>query len=146
MKHVVIFLAALILASCASQRPVATEKKTTDTEYITRRYLDSLFVASMQRDSVIMRDSIYVFQNGDTVTQYVEKIRYKYRNRTDTLYRNIVMRDTVFIERTDSVAVDRPIYIEKPLKWHQQGLIWLGRLCCLALILWALFFYLKRKF
>lgn len=145
MKQLVIFLAALILASCATQRPTTTEQKTTDTEYITRRYLDSLFVATMQRDSVFMRDSIYVFQNGDTITQYVEKIRYRYQNRTDTLYRNIVTRDTVFVERTDSVAVDRPVYVEKQLKWHQQGFIWLGRLCCIAVLLWVLFLYLRRK-
>ena len=145
MKHLVIFLVALILASCATQRPATTEQRTTDTEYITRRYLDSLFVASMKRDSVFMRDSIYVFQNGDTITQYVEKIRYRYQNRTDTLYRNIVARDTVFVERTDSVAVDRPVYIEKQLKWHQRGFIWLGRLCCIAALLWVLFLYLRRK-
>jgi len=146
MKHLLFILAALILASCATQRRASEVKKESSSEYVTRQHLDSLFMASMQRDSVFMRDSIYVFQKDDTVTQYVERIRYRYRNRTDTLYRNIVTRDTVFIERTDSVAVDRPVYIEKQLKWHQQGFIWLGRLCCLAAILWALFLYLKRKF
>lgn len=145
MKHFIIILAALILASCASQRPASEVKKESSSEYITRQHLDSVFLASVHRDSVFMRDSIYVFQKGDTVTQYVEKIRYRYKNRTDTLYRVIAMRDTLYIERTDSVAVDRPLYIEKPLKWHQKGFIWLGRLCCLAAILWAVFLYLKRK-
>lgn len=146
MKHLLFILAALILASCATQRQASEVKKESSREYVTRQHLDSLFMASMQRDSVFMRDSIYVFQKGDTVTQYVERIRYRYRNRTDTLYRNIVARDTVYIKRTDSVTIDRPVYIEKQLKWHQQGFIWLGRLCCLAAILWALFLYLRRKF
>lgn len=146
MKHLLFILVALILASCASQRRASEVTKESNSEYITRQHLDSLFTASMRRDSVFMRDSIYVFQKGDTITQYVERIRYQYKNRTDTLFRNIVACDTVFIERTDSVAVDRPVYIEKPLKWHQQGFIWLGKLCCLAAILWALFLYLKRKF
>ena len=146
MKHLLFILVALIMASCASQRKASETTKESSSEYITRQHLDSLFTASMRRDSVFMRDSIYVFQKGDTITQYVERIRYQYKNRTDTLYRNIVARDTVFMERTDSVAIDRPVYIEKQLKWHQQGFIWLGRLCCLAAILWALFLYLKRKF
>lgn len=60
----------------------------------------------MQRDSVYIRDSIYVREKGDTV----------------------------YMERCDSIRVEKPVYIEKPRRWYETGLMW------------ALFLYLKRKF
>ena len=42
-------------------------------------------------------------------------------------------KDTVYVE------------VEKPWKWYDRGCLWLGRLCLIALILWALFLYIKQK-
>lgn len=139
MKQLVFILLAFLLASCGATKR-ATYQEHTTTDYVNTLRLDSLFKAAIQRDS------IYVHDKGDTVTKYVEKIRYQIKQRTDTLYRNILHRDTLYIERVDSVAVEKPYYIEKPVKWYNQGFTWLGKLCCLAAILWALFMYLKRKF
>ena len=146
MKHLLIIVSALILASCASMRHASTHQVDRDSTYLSTRQLDSLYRAFWQRDSVYKRDSIYVYQKGDTVTKYVEKEIYKWRTRTDTIYRDRWRVDTMYVERVDSVTVEKPVYIEKQIKWYNQGFIWLGRLCCIALILWALFLYLKRKF
>ena len=100
----------------------------------------------MQRDSIYQHDSIFVREKGDTVTKYVEHIRYQYKLHTDTMYRDRLRIDTLFINRTDSVTVEKPVYIEKPIKWYNRAFIWGGKLCCIALILLALFLYLKRKF
>ena len=62
------------------------------------------------------------------------------------MYRDLLRIDTLIVVRTDSVTVEKPVYIEKQMKWYDKGFIWVGRLCCLAAILWALFLYLKRKF
>ena len=146
MKHFLIIVSALILASCASMRHTATHQVDRDSTYVNTRQLDSLYRAIFQRDSIYKRDSIYVYVKGDTVTKYVEKTLYKWRTRTDTVYRDRVRTDTVYMERVDSVTVEKPVYIEKQIKWYNQGFIWLGRLCCIAFILWVLFLYLKRKF
>lgn len=100
----------------------------------------------MQRDSIYYRDSIYIKEKGDTVTYYVERLRYAYKIKTDTIYTYKLKRDTVYAVRTDSIRVTVPTYIEKPRKWYDTGAIWLGRMCCLAFLLWVLFLYLKRKF
>lgn len=146
MKHFVILLVASLLIGCAGPRYASTSQIDRDSTYFSTQRLDSLFRAIMQRDSIYQRDSIFLYVKGDTVTKYVERIKYQYKNRTDTIYRNKLLRDTLYIERTDSITVEKPVYIEKQIKWYNQGFIWCGKLCCLAAILWALFLYLKRKF
>ena len=146
MKHFVFIVSLLMLASCASTRHASTTRIDRDSTYHYAQQLDSLYRAFWQRDSVYKRDSIYIHEKGDTVTKYVEKTMYKWRTRTDTVYRDRLRVDTLYIERTDSVTVEKPVYIEKPIKWYNQGFIWLGKMCCIALILWAIFLYLKRKF
>ena len=124
-RAVILLLAALLLAACSTIRYVPVETVRSDTLIRNETRLDSIYV----------RDSIYVYQKGDTVTKYVEKWRYKYKTKTDTLY--IAKRDTVTVTVTE--------VREKPIKWYNQGFIWVGRLCCIALILWAIFLYLRRK-
>lgn len=137
----------MLLAGCAStRRAVNTYQVQQDSTHSSTQRLDSLFRVMMQRDSTYRRDSIYIWEKGDTVTKYVERTKYRIVTRTDTLYRDRLRTDTLYINRTDSVTVEKPVYIEKQMKWYDKGFIWVGRLCCLAAILWALFLYLKRKF
>lgn len=147
MKHFVLFVSLLILESCSSMRHASTTTRIEkDYRYANTDRLDSLFRAIMQRDSIYQRDSIFIREKGDTVTKYIEHIKYVYKNRTDTLYRDRNITDTLYVNRTDSVTAEKPVYIEKPIKWYNQAFIWCGKLCCLAAILWVLFLYLKRKF
>ncbi len=134
-----------MVASCGSTRRT-TARIDRDSVYISTVYLDSLFKATTQRDSTYQRDFVYVREKGDTVIKYVERTKYRLNARTDTLYRDRLRRDTVYVYRADSVSVEKPVYIEKPIKWYNQAFIWCGKLCCLAVILWVLFLYLKRKF
>lgn len=144
MKHLLCWiLAALLLISCTASRDVI---KHNETFYKYQDRQDSIFKALLLRDSIYARDSIYVREKGDTVYQYVEKMRYQYIDRVDTIYRNVLRCDTVYINRTDTTTVIKEVKIKKPVKWYNQGFVWVGRICCIAAILWALFLYLKRKF
>lgn len=147
MKCLITILSLLMLTGCASQRHATTINRVNrDSTYASTRFLDSLLRVIMQRDSTYQRDSIHIYEKGDTVTKYVEHTKYKLVTRADTVYRDRIITDTVYINRTDTVEVERPVYIEKQIKWHQQAFIWVGKLCCLAAIFWAIFLYLKRKF
>ena len=141
MKHLLWILAALLLTSCA-----ATKRTTTEREYNSTQHLDSLFKSTLSRDSIYIHDSIYVREKGDTLYKYVEKIRYKYITRQDTITRYTLKVDTVYKDSGRVEVNERPVYVEKPVKWYNKGFMWLGRMCCIASILWALFLYLKRKF
>lgn len=71
------------------------------------------------------RDSIFVREKGDTVFQYVERIRYRDRFRIDTLVQMREVRDTAFVERK----------VEKPLSWWQKARIGAFWWLCGALVL-----------
>ena len=146
MKHLFTILAAILLAGCASTRYASTYEGSRDSTRVSTHQMDSVFARMTQRDSIYVHDSIYVREKGDTVYQYVEKLRYKYVNSVDTLYKYRTLRDTVYMERCDSIRVEKPVYIEKPRRWYEKGLMWAGSMCCTVLILLTLFLYLKRKF
>ena len=74
-------------------------------------------------DSIYMKDSVYVFQKGDTV--FHNKVFYRDR------YHNIYKVKTDTIIKTDSVAVPYPI--ERQLTKNEQRLISLGR-CYIAFL------------
>lgn len=102
MKHTFFLLIALLAAwlcqSCRTVEYYPLETVRTDTIYVNRQYTDS----------VLVHDSIHVYQKGDTLTEYRLKYIYKYTNRTDTLY--ISSRDTISV----------PYPVEKELtRWQQ---------------------------
>lgn len=92
MKGIVsIFLCAatLGLLSCRSVKYVPIE--TVKTEYRTRD--------SIRYDSIYQRDSVFLYQKGDTVYQYKYLYKYKY----------LTLRQTDTVAVTDSVRVPYPV-------------------------------------
>lgn len=79
------------------------------------------------------RDSIFVREKGDTIFQYVERIRYRDRFRIDTLVQMREVRDTAFVERK----------VEKPLSWWQKARIGAFWWLCGALMLALLWIFRK---
>ena len=68
---------------------------------------DSLYIVQRMIDRVLIRDSVYERHVHDTV--------YKYKERETVRY--ISLRDTLYIERRDSVSVPYPV--ERQLtKWE----------------------------
>ena len=123
---ILVCLLLSLLTGCKTVQYIPVETVRTDTAYITKQ----------QRDSIIIRDSIYVheYQRGDTI--YRDRIqfrdRWRDRWRTDTIYRS----------RTDSIAVPYPV--EKPLtRWQRfcldYGKMTTGATIALVLLLaiWA---------
>ena len=96
---------ALVLFSCFACSPRIVEKIKVEKEYIDR----------IQRDSVILRDSIWQkeYIKGDTVYQdkYVYKYIYKDKFRTDTLIHEV----------HDTTQVQVPV--EKKLSFAQKAKI-----------------------
>ena len=119
MRKAVLIAAALLVASC-SPRIVERLVYQHDTTQVVR--IDS--VRYWQKDSVFIREK------GDTVFQYVEKIRYRDRFRIDTLREVRELHDTTVVERK----------VEKELSVGQKAKIgafwWLlaGLAACLVWI------------
>lgn len=60
---------------------------------------DSLYIVQRMIDRVLIRDSVYERHVHDTVYQYKERETVRY----------LSLRDTVFIERKDSISVPYPV-------------------------------------
>lgn len=101
MKWIYCFILITALWSCRSAKyvPVETVRK------------DSIYINQVQRDSIYRHDSIYIREKGDTV--WMEKYKYIYRDR--------IVHDTMYINRTDSIRVPYPV--EKELnRWQKMKL------------------------
>lgn len=97
MRWLLIALMAA-LAGCRGVQYVPVETVRTDSVYLSR----------VEHDSVLVRDSVFVREKGDTVTEY----RYRY------VYRHVTKTDTLVSERVDSVQVPYPVEA-RLTKWQQ---------------------------
>lgn len=124
-----VLLISLLLVGCRQMQMVGGS-----TSQVSERE-----TASKQVDSVFcyVRDSVIIFKAGDTVwrDRYHTEFRDRWHDRTDT----VVIRD--------SVGVETPVLVEKPLSGWVNFQLWAGRLALialLALVAWkALKLYLK---
>lgn len=98
MKQIALFICLLVLATgCTRKVYVPVESAVSRT--------DTLYSAKVRVDSVIMRDSVAVFQKGDTVMITKYRDRYRVKELTDTVYQSAI----------DSVKVSVPYPVEKAL-------------------------------
>lgn len=96
MRHIVfllLFLAILAATSCTRHVYVPVETTKSDTVYLNR----------VQLDSIYMRDSVFVEKSGDTIREFQYKYIYRFKDRIDTLY----------ISKTDSIQVPYPVEVVK---------------------------------
>ncbi len=96
MRHIVfllLFLAVLAATSCTRHVYVPVETTKSDTVYLNR----------VQLDSIYMRDSVFIEKSGDTIREFQYKYIYRFKDRIDTLY----------ISKTDSIQVPYPVEVVK---------------------------------
>lgn len=77
--------------SCRSVRYVPVETVRSDTVYINRVKLDSVYVM----------DSVFIDKAGDTIREWRYRYIYKYKDRIDTVY----------VAKTDSIQVPYPVEV-----------------------------------
>lgn len=105
---ILVILAGLTLGSCKTKYVSVPE---IHTEYITR--VDT----TVRRDSVYLKDSVYVERKGDTL--YVNKTLYRDR------YHNIYKVKTDAIVKRDSVNVAYPV--EKEMSRSERLFVAMGK-------------------
>ena len=114
----------LLFGSCRSTRYVPVETIRTD----------SLYLTVYERDSIHIKDSIFVKEKGDSVL--VDKWHIVYRDRT--------INDTVYVEKEKDVGVPYPV--EKELTWWQKTKLELGELSIgIILVLLIVVIWLVKK-
>lgn len=87
---------------------------------------DSIFLAKIQKDSIFVKDSVYIKEKGDTV--FVDKFKY--------IYQEVQKTDTLYISRTDSIQVPYPVEAKltrwQQLKMDMGGYLLLAITVCVA--------------
>lgn len=103
MKQIALFICLLVLATgCTRKVYVPVESTVSRT--------DTIYSAKVRVDSVIMRDSVAVFQKGDTVLITKYRDRYRVKELTDTVYQSAI----------DSVKISVPYPVERELsRWER---------------------------
>lgn len=97
---------------------------------------DSLYIVQRMIDRVLIRDSVYERHVHDTV--------YKYKERETVRY--LAMRDTLYVERRDSVSVPYPV--ERELTKWEAVRMRLGDILLIAFIaglLYVVVWLIKRR-
>ena len=69
---------------------------------------DSVMIEKLMRDSVFVRDSVYLKEKGDTIYKYKDRFVYVYKNRVDTF----------FAEKIREIEV--PVPVERKLSWWER--------------------------
>ena len=119
-----------LLTSCKSHEPTIVERVRTDTVRITQQ----------QRDSIYLRDSIFVnqWQSGDTIFQVRDRWHTQYvaKERTDTFYK----------AKVDSVPLPYPVIKKVPaeLTWWQQCRIHLANIVLWVILIIALWWAVRQ--
>lgn len=129
MKKIILLLLSTVLVfSCK-------------TKYVTVPEYHQVFVEKhdtlLHRDSIFEKDSVFVIQNGDTVTITRTKILYRDRWRE-----KIVFRDSM---RTDSIRVPYPV--EKKMTLLDKVTYYAELFIIISIIVFIVFFivWVKRR-
>ena len=80
------------------------------TEYVpieSVRY-DSVMIEKLMRDSVFVRDSVYLQEKGDTVFKYKDRFVYVYKIHVDTFFAEKIREKEV------------PVPVERKLTWWER--------------------------
>lgn len=104
MKTIIYILIILLASAICSCRSV---------EYIPRETIkhDTTYINKLIKDSIYIKDSVYIHSKNDTV--FVEKYKYQYIDK--------VVRDTSYVVKSDTISVPYPV--EKRLtRWQQLKL------------------------
>lgn len=90
------------------------------TEYVTVpiQHNDTVYVTNTKRDSIQVKDSVFVYRTPDSVFIYREKIAYRDRFVTDTVIH------TVYQEKP--VEVIKTVEVKKPYSMWEKILMWSG--------------------
>lgn len=124
---VVGLLAYLIISLCACKphKEVVTEYVEHPVVVTQEHHTESVRV-DIVRDTIHQRDSIYHYIKGDTTI--IERWHYYTNNNVQTRVDTLIKVDSVQVpvEVVREKVVTKIEEVEKPLKWWQEVLMWMG--------------------
>jgi repressor of nif and glnA expression len=118
LKLIAFIVIALLAVSCKTQQPQVVEKIVTNTEYVDRWRVDSVYIDNIK----------YIDRSSDTIKVIETKTEYRYK----------VITDSVEVIKIDSIPYTVEVIKEgNVLTPHQKTLMRIGLFAVIALLIWA---------
>lgn len=141
MKHILTVLFLIIfMSACTTTRtlevPVEVVKEV-PVEVVKTEYINNTLF-----DTVIQRDSVDRYRDGDTVYIYKEHVKYQLRTRLDSIIKTDTIPKIVKVEVPKVVKQETVKEVNK-LKWYQKTLMWIGGIISLLSLVYIVY---KVKF
>lgn len=113
---ITVLLISLMLVGCRPMQMAGGSSSRAGERETTSRQVDSVFIH--------VTDSVFIREKGDSVfvIKYRTVYRDRWRDRTDTL------------RVCDSVYVEEPVLVAKPLSGWQHFQLWTGRIALIVLL------------
>ena len=123
-----LFLIAVLLFGCKSVKPVVVPQ--THNEH----HATDSTATDRKRDSIIIRDSVFIREKGDTVYKYVEHTVWQWRDREV----KVAVHDTLHTSDTipHLVEVDKPVRVRNGYDRFTSWGFWI---LLVAFIVWLAF-------
>lgn len=119
--------ALISLSSCKPTKEVQVERVEVPVPIVQEHTVESVKIDHV-RDTLVQRDSVFHFVKGDTVL--IEKWHWLQGStnavRVDTLIKWDSIEVPVEVVREKTRTVTQINEVEKPLRWWQQALMWMG--------------------
>lgn len=152
--YVAILFITLILTGCSPRNfPAQRDTVTVTRTEIIEKLRDTVVFVPIPEGSA--NSSGQIRDTSDTIETSVAvsgveimagTFHHWLKNKPAKIKSTVTVKDkAVITDRNNKILVRDIQYVEKPLKWYDQGFIWVGRICCLAAILWTIFLYIRRK-
>lgn len=143
-KIIPLLIFITILTGCRTNKESVIVRESalrTDSVGILRNRLDSLRRSVNRRDSVVIRDSIFVTKTDSTTL--IERWHSEYHGfaTADTIFIKTVERDTVYDVKLIEIEkeVEKEVIKEiNRLKWWQTALMWCGGIALGGVVLFLL--------
>lgn len=112
--------AIAMMSGCKTQERVVT---------VIEHRTDTVRENRTERDSIYVKDSVYIREKGDTV--WIEKWH--------TRWRDVMKTDTVYMAKHDTLTstITKTKEVEKPLTWWQKTRIYAGNVLLICLFVAA---------
>ena len=118
LKLIAFIVITLLAVSCKTQQPQVVEKIVTNTEYVDRWRVDSVYIDNIK----------YIDRGSDTIKVIETKTEYRYKVITDSI--EVIKIDSI----PYAVEVIKEVNVLTP---PQKTLMRIGLFTVIALLIWA---------
>ena len=142
MRHFHLFLifACFLICGCKGTKTI-TERVEVPVVVTQEHTIESVKIDHV-RDTLVQRDSVYHYIQGDTVR--IERWHYVQGTTNVVRVDTVHMTDSIEVPVVTTQTIEKRVEVPRPLSWWQKTLMIIGGSSLIALLLWIVYKTRKR--